>query len=93
MSPDARHDHTARLLAGRLEEIAFASERRPGRDRGLETPVLAALAATRHAVQLGLLTADEADAIWASVAERHPSAGWVGTEACRSGRQNRPHAA
>jgi hypothetical protein len=74
MSPDARHDHTIRLLAGRLEEIALASERRPARAPELETRVLAALAATRHAVQLGLMSAEEADAIWASVAERHPGA-------------------
>jgi hypothetical protein len=73
MSPDARHDHTARLLAGRLEELARASARRPGRgEQQLETRVLAALAATRHAIQLGLLSAEEADAIWASVAERNP---------------------
>jgi hypothetical protein len=74
MSPNARHDHTARLLAGRLEELARASERRPARaEHHLETRVLAALAATRHAIRLGLLTTEEADAIWASVAERHPS--------------------
>jgi hypothetical protein len=72
MSPEARHDHTARLLAGRLEEIARASEGPRGAQR-VETRVLAALAATRHAIQLGLLSSDEADAIWASVAERHPN--------------------
>lgn len=76
MSPDARHDHTRRLLAGRLEELARASERRPARgEQQLELRVLAALAATRHAIELGLLSTEEADAIWASVAERHPS--WV----------------
>jgi hypothetical protein len=77
MSPDARHDHTVRLLAGRLEEIALATERRPAPSPALEVRVLAALAATRHAVQLGLMTADEADAIWAAVADRHPGAPWV----------------
>lgn len=77
MSPDARHDHTVRLLAGRLEEIALATERRPARRAELETSVLAALAATRHAVALGLMSAEEADAIWASVADRHPTAPWV----------------
>lgn len=77
MSPHARHDHTVRLLAGRLEELALATERRPARHPELETSVLAALAATRHAIQLGLMSVEEADAIWASVAERHPSAPWV----------------
>jgi hypothetical protein len=77
MSPDARHDHTVRLLAGRLEEIALATERRPSGNPALETSVLAALAATRHAVELGLMSAEEADEIWASVADRHPSAPWL----------------
>lgn len=77
MSPNARHDHAVRLLAGRLEEIALATERRPARSPELETRVLAALAATRHAVQLELMSAEEADAIWASVADRHPAAPWL----------------
>lgn len=73
MSPDARHRHAVRLLSGRLEELARASERGPARQEQLELRVRAALAATRHAIDLGLLSADEADAIWASVAARHPS--------------------
>lgn len=77
MNRRVRHDRTVRLLASRLEEIALATERRPARDHELETSVLGALAATRHAVRLGLLSAEEADGIWASVAERHPSAGWT----------------
>jgi hypothetical protein len=42
--------------------------------------ILAAVAATRHAIDLDLLSPAEADSIWADVAERHPDAGW-----CRSG--------
>jgi hypothetical protein len=42
--------------------------------------ILAAVAATRHAIDLDLLSSAEADSIWAEVAKRHPDAGW-----CRSG--------
>jgi hypothetical protein len=75
MNQSARHDRTVRLLAARLEEMAVATERRPALD--VEPRVLGALAATRHAVALGLLAGDEADAIWAAVADRHPCARWA----------------
>jgi hypothetical protein len=74
MTISARHDRTVRLLAGRLESIAQAAERTAGGERDLERSVLRAAAATRNAVQLELLTAAEADAIWHAVAERHPGA-------------------
>ena len=58
----------------------MASERVPRGDRRFEREIFAAAAATRHAVSLGLVTDDEAAAIWATVARRHPASGW-----CRSG--------
>jgi hypothetical protein len=75
-----RHDRTVRLLAARLEALAVASIRSPGGERVYRHHILAAVAATRHAIDLDLLSTAEADSIWAEVAERHPEAGW-----CRSG--------
>jgi hypothetical protein len=80
MNDERRHDRTVRLLAARLETIAVASTRSPGGERVYRHHILAAVAATRHAVDLELLTSTEADSIWAEVAHRHPEAGW-----CRSG--------
>ena len=80
MDDRIRHDRTVRLLAARLETLAVASMRTPGGERMVRHHILAAVAATRHAIDLDLLTSDEADSIWAEVAERHPEAGW-----CRSG--------
>jgi hypothetical protein len=75
----ARHDRTVRLLADRLETLAVASLRSPGGERVYRDHILAAVAATRHAVALELLSPKEADAIWAEVAKRHPEAGWCST--------------
>jgi hypothetical protein len=80
MDSHARHDRTVRLLATRLETLAVASLRSPGGERTYRDHILAAVAATRHAVALDLLSPKEADTIWADVARRHPEAGW-----CRSG--------
>jgi hypothetical protein len=80
MDEHIRHDRTVRLLAERLDALAVASMRSPGGERMYRHHILAAVAATRHAVDLDLLSPAEADAIWADVAERHPEAGW-----CRSG--------
>ncbi len=77
MNPHTRHDRTVRLLAARLEEIALAGERAGTLDRDLEPRLLGAVAATRHAVRLELLSAEEADAIWHDVAARHPAARWA----------------
>ena len=76
------HDRTVRLLTGQLEVIATAGERSPRRCRDLEPYVQRAAAATRNAVQLELLTSEEAGAIWASVARRHPSALWAKDGPC-----------
>jgi hypothetical protein len=80
MDERARHDRTVRLLEARLEALAAASERAPRGERRFDREIVGAVAATRHAIALQLLTAAEADAIWAVVARRHPGAGW-----CRGG--------
>lgn len=80
MDEQARHDRTVRLLEARLEALAAASERAPRGERRLDREIAGAAAATRHAVALDLISAAEADAIWAAVARRHPDAVW-----CRGG--------
>ena len=80
MDERARHDRTLRLLEARLEALAAACERDPRGERRYEPEIDAAVAATRHAVALGLISAREGDAVWAVVARRHPRAVW-----CRRG--------
>ncbi|MDQ3859423.1 MAG: hypothetical protein M3327_13440 [Actinomycetota bacterium] len=77
---DRHHERTARLLAARLEAVAGVTERSLTGARPLAPQVLALEAATRHAVELDVLSRDEADAIWAEVAHRHPGVPW-----CRAG--------
>jgi hypothetical protein len=79
MDAYTRHDRTVRLLAARLESLAVASIRLPGGERVYRDHILAAVAATRHAVALELLSAEEARAIWIEVATRHPEARWCAT--------------
>jgi hypothetical protein len=76
----ARHDRTLRLLEARLEALADASERAQRGERRYESEIDAVVAATRHAVALGLISASEGDSVWAVVASRHPQAAW-----CRKG--------
>jgi phage tail sheath gpL-like len=71
-----RHDRIVRLLEVRLEALARASERSLAGSGSLESDVLRAAVATRHAIELDLLSLAEADAIWAEVARRHPGAAW-----------------
>jgi hypothetical protein len=71
----ARTGRTARLLEARLETLAIAAERAPRGARTYEAELCAAQAATRHAVTLRLLSSEQADAIWAQVAGRHPGVG------------------
>jgi hypothetical protein len=80
MDERARHDRTLRLLEARLEGLAGASERAPRAELRFEREIGAVVAATRHAIALGLISAEEAGAVWAVVAERHPEAAW-----CRAG--------
>lgn len=76
MDERSRHDRTVRLLETRLEALAAACERAPHGERRYEREIAAAVAATRHAVALALISTGEADAIWASAAQRHPDALW-----------------
>jgi hypothetical protein len=82
LSDRESHDRTVRLLRGQLEAIAAACERSPSRDRDLEPYVQRARAATRNAVRLELLSSEEAGAIWAAVAVRHPTAVWAQDGPC-----------
>ena len=74
MAPLSRHDRTVRLLADRLENLAEAVER--GGVRGHEAALRLELtsAATRHAIRLHLLSAEEADSIWHAARRKHPAA-------------------
>ena len=76
LTPEERHDRAVRMLAARLEYLAAAEERSTAGLRLPDEHVLAAEAATRHAIALGLLSSEEAAAIWAHVAERHPDVAW-----------------
>jgi len=80
MDECARHDRTVRLLEARLDALAVVSERAPRGERRVEREIVAAVAATRHAVALEIISAREADAIWAALARGHPNASW-----CRGG--------
>ena len=71
-----RHDRTVRLLEARLEALAAATERHLCTPRPHEGEVLALETATRHAVALEVVSADEAFAIWSGVANRHPTVRW-----------------
>jgi hypothetical protein len=71
------HERTLHLLESRLEGLACVCERSPSAMRFLEGQVSVVAAATRRAVELDLLSADEATAVWAAVAGRHPQAGWA----------------
>jgi hypothetical protein len=76
MDERARHDRTLRILEARLEGLAGACERSPLGDRRFAQEIDAAAAATRHAVELGLISIHEGDSVWAAVARRHPGAPW-----------------
>jgi hypothetical protein len=76
MATNPRHDRTVRILEARLEALALVSERALTGSRRFDRQILGAAAATRHAVALRLLSAEEAGEIWAGVARRHPDASW-----------------
>lgn len=79
MEDAARTGRTARLLEARLESLAATSERSLQGMRAYDVQILAVSAATRHAVALDLISPEEARAIWARVANRHPAARWCRT--------------
>jgi len=81
MADHLRHIRTARLLETRLEALARAYERSSSPQARFDDHILCVVAATRNAVALELLSPEEADAIWAEVRLRHPSAGWCRLDA------------
>jgi hypothetical protein len=84
MDVEARHVRTARLLEAKLETLALASARVERAERSFDVHIVQARAATRNAVDLRLLSPEEAGAIWAAVAERHPGAGWCAFQPSRA---------
>jgi hypothetical protein len=73
---EQRHIRTVRLLETKLEALAVVSERSLSGTRSFDTQVRYAVAATRHAVELELLSRAEAGQIWEGVASRHPGVRW-----------------
>jgi hypothetical protein len=75
MDRGMQHERTLRLLESKLEALACVSEHSLSAQR-IDAHVDAAVAATRHAVELDLISAAEASEIWTRVARRHPDAHW-----------------
>ncbi|MDQ3890208.1 MAG: hypothetical protein M3312_06605 [Actinomycetota bacterium] len=67
---------TLRLLESKLEVLAHVSSRPLARGRLVESQLECVAAATRRAVELGLVSREEADEIWERVVARHPDGGW-----------------
>ena len=84
MNETARNTRTVRLLSAQLEALAIASERAPRRRHDLKPYVERAVTATRNAIELHLLSPEEAGAIWADVAGRHPGAHWDELQTARA---------
>jgi hypothetical protein len=76
-----RTSRTARLLETRLEALAQACERSSSPQGRFGEQVFRVVGATRNAVALELLSAEEAATIWAEVRTRHPSADWCRLDA------------
>ncbi len=66
---------TLRLLETKLEVLAHASSRPLARAGLVETQLESVAAATRRAIELGLVSREEADEIWERVLARHPDGG------------------
>ena len=81
MEVHSDHSRTARLLETRLEALAQACERSSNPQARFDEHVFCVIAATRNAVALELLSAEEAGEIWAQVRTRHPSADWCRLDA------------
>jgi hypothetical protein len=81
MEDHEHHSRTARLLETRLDALAQACERSSSPQGRFGEQVFRVAGATRNAVALELLSAEEAGAIWAEVRTRHPSADWCRLDA------------
>lgn len=75
MDQHAHHDRTVRLLESQLEALANVTERSLS-GRPMDRQVVALEAATLHAVELEMLSLEEAGGIWNAVARRHPGVRW-----------------
>ncbi|MDX6504443.1 MAG: hypothetical protein QOE29_1568 [Gaiellaceae bacterium] len=65
-------ERTARLLQARLEALGHVHERAPIPARTLAAELARTELATQRAVELHLLTAPQAEEIWARSRARHP---------------------
>jgi hypothetical protein len=72
MTDEARSERTARVLIGRLEELARAVERSGAPNAAAGRLLEAASVATANAVALDLITSQQAEAIWREASDRHP---------------------
>jgi hypothetical protein len=75
MDQHLHHDRTVRLLESQLEALANVTERLLS-GRPIDRQIVALEAATLHAVELDLLSREEAGGIWSAVARRHPAVRW-----------------
>jgi len=71
MTPQVRNDRTVRLLSQRLDELACRLERGCAR-RPVAHQLERVSVATRHAIRLELISAEEAASIWARARKTHP---------------------
>jgi hypothetical protein len=72
MTRRVKAERTARLLQARLEALGHVDERAPLSAKTLAAELERTELATRRAVELHLLTAPQADEIWARSRARHP---------------------
>lgn len=72
MTDAARSERTARVLIGRLEELARAVELSGAPSAAAARLLEAASVATANAVALDLLTSERAAAIWREASDRYP---------------------
>jgi hypothetical protein len=72
MTRRVKAERTARLLQARLEALGHVNDRAPIPARTLAAELARTELATQRAVELHLLTAPQADEIWARSRLRHP---------------------
>jgi hypothetical protein len=73
MRGESRSERTARLLSQRLEDLAETLERSGASTKSVGRLIELASVATLHAVQLDLISAENAGSIWDGVERRHPA--------------------
>jgi hypothetical protein len=72
MTRRAKAERTERILVARLEELARALESSGARPEAISRLLESASVATMNAVALSLISAEAAETIWRSAADRHP---------------------